>query len=319
MRRAVAFFAAMIAAGFPQVQAQDYPAKPVRLIVPFAPGGSADILARILSQRSTLGQPMVVENLPGANGAIGLARAAKAAPDGYTIATGATSTFAVGPHITANPGYDPIKDFTPVAVLGMFASVLVVNGNLPATNVSEFVAYAKANPGKLNYASLGTGSSHHLGAEQFRRVTGIELVHVPYKGSPQALNALLTGEVHMFFFPAFVDSTTHMQSGRLRALAVADSRRSPAGPNVPTLLELGYPIERPTWHILVAPANTPNAIVQRLAAEVQRVMALEDVRQMLARQGVEPRSMTPEALRKYVADQHANYGRLIREIGIKPE
>ena len=299
--------------------AQEYPLKPIRLIVPFAPGGSADILARILAQRSTLGQPIVIENLPGANGAIGLARAAKAAPDGYTLATGATSTFAVGPHMSANPSYDPIKDFVPIAVLGMFTSVLTVNGNLPVKSVADLVAHAKANSGKLNYASLGTGSSHHLGGEQFRRVTGINVVHVPYKGSPQALNALLVGEVQMFFFPAFVDSISHLQSGRLRALAVADSRRSAAAPDVPTLQELGYPIERPTWHILVGPAGTNNAVVQRLAAEVQRVSALEDVRQMLAKQGVEPRSISPEELKKYVADQYASYGRLIREIGIKAE
>ena len=311
----------VIASGLdiPVAKAQEYPARQIRLIVPFAPGGSADILARVLAQRSALGQPIVVENVPGANGAIGLARAAKSAADGYTLATGATSTFAVGPHMSSTLAYDPIKDFVPVAVLGMFTSVLTINGNLPAKTVGELVALAKANPGKLNYASLGVGSSHHLGGEQFRRNAGIDIVHVPYKGNPQALNALLVGEVQLFFFPAFVDSISHLQNGRLRALAVADSRRSPAAPDVPTLLELGYPIERPTWHILVGPAGMPSAVVQRLAAEVQRVTSIDEVRQLLAKQGVEPRSMPPDSLRKYLADQYASYGRLVREIGLKAE
>jgi len=308
-----------LGAAVPDTAAQEYPAKPIRLIVPFAAGGSADILGRIFAQRAALGQPIVVENLPGATGAIGLTRAAKSMPDGYTLSTGATSTFVISPHINTKLSYDPINDFAPIAVLGTITSVLVVNANVPANSVSELVALAKANPGKLNYASLGTGSSHHLGAEQFRRTTGIDIVHVPYKGNPQALNALLAGEVHLFSFPVFVDGMAHLRNGRLRALAVADSRRSPAAPDIPTFLELGYPIERPAWHILVAPAGTPNAIVQRLAAEVQRVTSLDDVKQMIAKMGVESSSMAPDALRKYVADQYASYGRLIREIGIKVE
>ena len=321
MPRSVAFAAmtGMIALGaaVPDTAAQDYPAKPIRLIVPFAAGGSADILSRIFAQRAALGQPIVVENQPGATGAIALTRAAGSAPDGYTLSTGATSTFAISPHINTKLSYDPVKDFAPIAFLGTITSVLVVSSTLPVTSVSELVALAKANPGKLNYASLGTGSSHHLGAEQFRRTTGIDIVHVPYKGNPQALNALLAGEVQLFSFPVFVDGMAHLQNGRLKALAVADSMRSQAAPDIPTFLELGYPIERPAWHILVAPAGTPNAIVQRLAAQVQRVMSLDDVKLMIAKIGVESRSMAPDALRRYVADQHASYGRLIREIGIK--
>ena len=307
----------MLGAAVCETAAQDYPTKPIRLLVPFAAGGSADILGRIFAQRAALGQPIVVENLPGATGAIGLTRGAQSAPDGYTLSTGATSTFVISPHINSKLTYDPIRDFEPIAVLGTITSVLVVNSNLPARTVSELVTLAKANPGKLNYASLGTGSSHHLGAEQFRRNTGIDIVHVPYKGNPQALNALLAGEVHLFSFPVFVDGISHLHSGRLRALAVADSRRSQAAPDIPTFAELGYPIERPAWHILVAPAATPNAIVQRLAAEVQRIFSLDDVKQMIAKIGVESRNMTPEALRKYIADQYASYGRLIQEIGIK--
>jgi len=311
---AVGLFAAVLPA-----VAQDYPTKPIRLIVPFAAGGSADILGRLFAQRAALGQPIVVEDVPGATGSIGLTRAAQSAPDGYTLTTGATSTFVISPHISARLTYDPIKDFVPIAVLGMITSVLVVNGKVPANSIGELVALAKANPGKLNYASLGTGSSQHLGSEQLRLTTGIDIVHVPYKGSAQALNALLADEVQIFSFPAFVDAMAHLQNGRLRALAVADSTRSAAAPNVPTFTELGYPIERPSWHILAAPAGTPNAIVQRLATEVQRVASLEEVRQLLAKQGVEPRGMPPDALRKFVAEQYASYGRLIRDIGIKAE
>ena len=306
-----------LAAAVPYAAAQNYPAKPIRLIVPFAAGGSADILGRVFAQRAALGQPIVVENVAGATGTIALARAAKSAPDGYTLTTGATSTFVISPNINANLPYDPIKDFVPVAVLGMITSVLVVNGSLPVTSLSELVALAKANPGRLNYASLGIGSSHHLHGEQLRRAAGIDIVHVPYKGNPQALTALLAGEVQLFFFPAFVDSMSNLQNGRLRALGVLDPVRSPVAPDVPTLFELGYPFDAPTWHILVAPAGTPDAIVQRLSAEVQRITSLEEVKQILAKQGVASRSMAPEALRKYVIAQYAEYGSIIRKTGIQ--
>lgn len=318
---ASAIMMGMIALGaaVPDTAAQDYPAKPIRLIIPFAAAGSADIFGRTFAQRAALGQPIVVENVPGAAGAIGLTRAAKSAPDGYTLSMGATSTFAVSPHINTKLSYDPIKDFVPIVILGLISNALVVNATVPANSVSELVALAKANPGKLNYASLGTGSTHHLLGEMLRRLADIDIVHVPYKGNAQALTALLAGEVQLFFFPAFVDAMSHLQNGRLRALGVVDSRRSPAAPDIPTLPELGYQIVAPTWHILVAPAGTPNAIVRRLAAEVQRVNSLEEMKQILATQGAEQRSMAPDALREYVSAEHARYARIIREIGIKAD
>ena len=299
--------------------AQDYPAKPIWLIVPFAAGGSATVFVRAFAQRAALGQPIVVENVPGATGSIGLARAAKSAPDGYTLSVAATTTFAVSPHINKKLSYDPIKDFVPIAVLGFIPSALVVSATVPVHSVSELVALAKANPGKLNYASIGTGSTHHMLGELFRRAAGIDIVHVPYKGNPQALTALLAGEVQLFIFPAFVVAMTHLQNGRLRALGVADARRSLAAPDVPTLTELGYPIVAPTWFILVAPAGTPKPIVQRLAAEVERVNSLEEMKQILAKQGAEPRNMAPDALRQYVAAEYARYAAIIREIGIKAD
>jgi len=299
--------------------AQDYPDKPIRIIVAFAAGGSADIFVRAFAQRATLGQPILVENVAGASGAIGLARAAKSAPDGYTLTTAATSTFAVSPHINAKLPYDPIKDFVPIAMFGKIIAALTVNAAVPANTVGELVALAKANPGKLNYASLGVGSAHHMLGELLRRRAGIDIVHVPYKGSPQAQTALLAGEVQFFFFPAFVDAVGHLQSGRLRALGVVDTRRSPAAPEVPTLTELGYDIVAPTWHILVAPAGTPEAIVRRLSAEVQRVNSLDDMKRILAQQGADATYSTPEALKEYLAAEYARYARIIRELGIKAD
>ena len=299
--------------------AQDYPDKPIRIIVAFAAGGSADIFVRAFAQRAALGQPILVENVAGASGAIGMTRAAKSAPDGYTLTTAATSTFAVSPHINTKLSYDPLKDFVPIALLGQIVAALTVNAAVPANSVSELVALAKANPGKLNYASLGVGSAHHMLGELLRRRAGIDIVHVPYKGSPQAQTALLAGEVQLFFFPAFVDAVGHLQSGRLRALGVGDTRRSPAAPGIPTLTELGYDIVAPTWHVLVAPSGTPNAVVRLLATEVQRVNALEDMKRLLAQQGADATPMAPEVLKEYVAAEYARYARIVREIGIKPE
>jgi tripartite-type tricarboxylate transporter receptor subunit TctC len=197
--------------------------------------------------------------------------------------------------------------------------VLVVNGNVPANSVGELIALAKANPGKLNYASIGTGSTNHLLGEMFRRAAGIDIIHVPYKGNGPGLTALLAGEVQFFFFPAFVDAMLHIRSGRLRALAVADSRRSPAAPDIPTLTELGYELVAPAWFVMVAPAGTPGAIVQRLAAEVQRVNSLDEVKRFLGEQGAEPGNLSPEALAQFIAAEYARYGRMIREAGIKAE
>lgn len=198
-------------------------------------------------------------------------------------------------------------------------SVLVVNGNVPAHSVSELVALAKASPGKFNYASIGTGSTNHLLGELFRRAAGIDIIHVPYKGNAPGLTALLAGEVQFFFFPAFTDSMPHLRSGRLRALGVADSRRSAAAKDIPTLTELGYDLVAPAWFVMVAPAGTPAAIVQRLAAEVKRVNELDEVKRFLAEQGAEPGSMGPDALAEFITAEHARYGRMIREAGIKAE
>src|SRR5256885_15377556 len=254
----------------PELRAQDHPAKPIRLIVSF-PGGSSDVLGRAFAQYAMLGQPVVVENVSGANGAIGLTRLAKSAPDGYTIAIGATTNLAIGPHLNSHLPYDPLKDFTPIALLARVPIVMVVNAAVPATSVAEFVALARAHPGKLNYGSIGNGSTGHLLGEMLRRLAGIDIVHVPYKGAAPGVTALLAGDLQLFFFPVFVDARAQVRSGALRPLALVDSRRSPVAPDLPTLPELGYPLEAAAWFALIAPAGAPEAIGPRLAPGVPRV------------------------------------------------
>ena len=300
------------------VRAQDYPAKPIRLIVSF-PAGSSDVLGRAFAQYATLGQPLVVENVSGANGAIGLTRVAKSAPDGYTIALGATTNLAVSPHLNSKLPYDPLKDFEPIALFARVPIVLVVNAAVPARSVDELVAFARAHPGKLNYGSIGTGSTGHLLGEMLRRQASIDAVHVPYKGIALGITGLLAGDVHYFFFPVFVDAAAQVRSGALRPLALVDSRRSPVAPDLPTLPELGYPLEAAAWFALIAPAGTPGAIVQRLAREVRRVLSLDAMKRFLEGRGIEAGDVGPEELKAYIASEHARYGRMVRETGVRVE
>src|SRR5262249_46378573 len=240
-RHSLRILAALALAALPACAAvaQDYPARPIRLIASF-PGGSSDVLGRAFAQYAKLGQPLVVENVSGANGAIGLARLAKSAPDGLTLALGATTNLAIGPNLNSKLLYDPLKDFAPIALLARVPIVLVVSSAVPARSVDELVALARAHPGKLNYGSTGTGSTGHLLGEMLRRRAGVDVVHVPYKGIQQGVTALLTGDVQFIFFPVFVDAAAQVRSGALRPLALVDSRRSPVAPELPTLPELGY-------------------------------------------------------------------------------
>jgi tripartite-type tricarboxylate transporter receptor subunit TctC len=300
------------------VRAQDWPARPIHLIVSF-PAGSSDTLGRAFAQYASLGQPVVVENVAGANGAIGMTRLAKSAPDGHTIAVGATTNLAVSPHLNRRLPYDPLRDFAPVALLARVPIVLTVNGKVPAKSVDELVALARAHPGKLNYGSIGTGSTGHLLGEMLRRIAGIDVVHVPYKGAAPGVTALVAGDVQFFFFPVFVDARAHVRSGALRPLAVVQPRRSPVAPELPSLPELGYPLEAAAWFALLAPAGTPGPILQRLAAEVKRVLALEPMRRFLDEHGIEAGDLGPEALAAYIAEEHARYGRMVRETGVRVE
>jgi len=301
-----------------ELTAQDYPARPIRLIVSF-PAGSSDVLGRAFAQYATLGQPVVVENVSGANGAIGMTRLAKSAPDGYTIAVGATTNLAVSPHLNSKLPYDPLKDFAPIALLARVPIVLVVNAAVPARSVDELVAFARAHPGKLNYGSIGIGSTGHLLGEMLRRQASIDAVHVPYKGIALGITGLLAGDVQYFFFPVFVDAAAQVRSGALRPLALVDSRRSPVAPDLPTLPELGYPLEAAAWFALIAPAGTPGAIVQRLAREVRRVLSLDAMKRFLEGRGIEAGDLGPEELKAYIASEHARYGRMVRETGVRVE
>ena len=315
LRLLAALALASLAAG---AAAQDYPTKPIHLIVSF-PGGSSDVLGRAFAQYTTLGQPLVVENVSGANGAIGMTRLARSAPDGYTIAVGATTNLAIGPHLNSHLPYDPLKDFAPIALLARVPIVLVVSSAVPAKSVDELVALARAHPGKLNYGSIGTGSTTHLLGEMLRRSAGIDVVHVPYKGIQQGVAALLSGDVQFMFFPVFVDAAAHVRSGALRPLALVDSRRSPVAPDLPTLPELGYPLEAAAWFALIAPAGTPDPLVQRLAKEVRRVLALEPMKRFLDNHGMEAGDLGPEEVKAYIASEHARYGRMVRETGVHVE
>jgi tripartite-type tricarboxylate transporter receptor subunit TctC len=300
------------------LRAQDYPAKPIRLIVSF-PAGSSDVLGRAFAQYAMLGQPLVVENVSGANGAIGLGRLAKSAPDGHTIALGATTNLAVSPHLNSHLPYDPLKDFEQIALFARVPIVLVVGAAVPARSVDELVAFARAHPGKLNYGSIGIGSTGHLLGEMLRRQAGVNVVHVPFKGIALGITALLAGDVHYFFFPVFVDAAAQVRSGALRPLALVDSRRSPVAPDLPTLPELGYPLEASAWFALIAPAGTPEAIVQRLAREVRRVLSLDAMKRFLESRGIEAGDLGPEELKAYIASEHARYGRMVRETGVRVE
>src|SRR5260221_2659628 len=266
-----------------------------------------------------LAEPVVVDSVSVATGAIVLTRVPKSAPDGYTLAIGATTNLAIGPHLNSHLPYDPLKDFTPIALLARVPIVLVVNGAVPAKSVAELVALARAHPGKLNYGSIGTGSTTHLLGEMLRRSAGIDVVHVPYKGIQQGVTALLAGDVQFIFFPVFVDARAHVRSGALRPLALVDSRRSPVAPDLPTLPELGYPIEAAAWFALIAPAGTPETIVQRLARGMHRVLSAQAARPFLDDHGMEAGDLGPEVVKAYIASEHARYGRMVRETGVQVE
>ena len=291
----------------------------MRVIVPFAPGGGSDILARVLVPRLTeyLGQPFVVDNRGGAGGTIGTDAAAKAAPDGYTLAVGTTSTHAVAPGAYSKLGYDPVKDFAPVSLVAVTPYLLVVNAQVPANSLKEFVTLAKSQPGKLNYASAGAGSTTHLAMEMLKDVAAINVVHIPYKGNGPAEVAVLAGEVQAIFgsMPALL---AQVKAGKLRPLAVGTARRSPAVPDVPTVAELGYPgFEAALWLGIVAPAGTPARAIERLARELNGIVATPAFREAMDKNGAEPISNTPEQFATLIRQEADRYGKVVKALGIK--
>jgi tripartite-type tricarboxylate transporter receptor subunit TctC len=301
--------------------AQTYPTKPIRLIVPFPPGGTADILARLLGGKmsDSLGQPIVVENRAGAAGAIGATAAAKSAADGYTLFMGTTGTQTINPAVNAKLAYDSLQDFAPVSNFAASPFVLVVHTSLPARTVPALIALAKEQPGKLHYASFGAGSSAHMTGEMFRTRAGVDIVHVPYKGAAPALADLVGGHVSMMFtlLPSVVPQ---VKSGALRAIAIAAERRDPALPDVPTFAEAGLPgFFSDSWYGIFAPAGTPKPIISKLNAEIQRVLALPDVKQRLALEGAEAMGNTPEEFESQVRRDMLHWAKVAREAKVTVE
>ena len=297
-----------------------YPARPIRLVVPFAPGGGNDFLARLVGQKlaESMGQPFVIDNRAGAGGNIATDLVAKSAPDGHTLLLGFIGPFAISPHLE-KIAYDPVRDFTAASLLASSYHVLVMHPSVPARSVKELIAVAKARPGEINYASSGSGGNLHLVGELFKTNAGIQLVHVPYKGTGPAAVAVVSGEAQLLF-SSITAALPHVASRRLIALAVTSPNRSPLLPEVPTLIESGLRgVDVGSWYALVAPAATPTAIVARLNAEVVKLTARADYRQQLEKQAFEPRTTSPDAFQPFVRAELEKWGRIIKAAGIKPE
>jgi len=299
--------------------AQSWPSKPIRWVVPFAPGGTTDILARTISEKLTiaLGKPVIVENNPGAGGGVGAVQTAKAAPDGYTIMGGTISTHAINASLYKALPYDPVKDFAPITLIARVPNLLVVNPDVPAKNVRELIALMKANPGKYSFASSGNGTSQHLSGELFKSMAGVDMQHIPYKGSPPALQDVVSGQVTMTF-DNITTAWPLAKAGKLRALAVTTARRSPIAPDVPTLAEAGLAgYEIGSWQGVFAPAGTPADIVKRLNVEIVKIINMPDVREKLVNLGAEPVGDTPDEFAALVKSEGAKWAAVVKQSGAR--
>jgi tripartite-type tricarboxylate transporter receptor subunit TctC len=320
MRWWIAVFACLAACAASAVRAA-YPEKPVRLIMPFPAGGSGDFVARILAQRLSerMGQQFVVENRPGGAGTIGADAVAKARPDGYTVLLGTISSHAINPALYPAMPYDPIADFRPVSQVVFISNVLVVNPGVPARSVRELVSLAKAKPGQLLYATAGYGTSHHLCAEMFKRMAGVDLVHTPFKGNAAALLDLVGGRVQVMF-DNISNPLSQIAAGKLRALATTGPSRSAVLPDVPTMVEAGFPgYEVRSWFGLFVPKGTPQPIVERLSVETRQALLDPSVRERLVASGFEPIGSTPAEFGAFVQAELARWAHAVRELGIKIE
>ena len=309
--------ACILAAAFALPAFAQYPDKPVKIIVSYSPGGFTDTLARIIGQElgKKWNQPVVVENKPGAGGNIGAEFAARSPADGYTLFLAATPTHAVNPSLYRNLTFDPLKDFEPIILLAATPNLLVANPGVPANSVKELVALAKASPARLNYGSTGTGSSVHLQGELFKSAMGIQMTHVPYKGSSQALTDLLSGSVQVMF-DNYLFQLPHVKAGKVKALAITAAKRSPALPDVPTMNELGIAgFEMGPWFGLVAPAKTPAAVVRRINTDANAALQSKDVQDKIA--GAEILGGTPQEFGEFIQRELAKWGRIIRELDLK--
>ena len=316
--RALAFAIVALATTTAGAQAL-YPNKPVRIVVPFPAGGTTDILARAAAQKlsEAWNQPVIVDNRPGAAGNIGAELVAKAAPDGYTLLMGTVGTHAINASLYSKMPYDHVKDFVPVILVAGVPNVLVVNPNLPVKSMQELIDYAKANPGKLNFASSGNGTSIHLSGELFKTMTGVKMSHVPYKGSSPALTDLIGGQVDLMF-DNLPSSLPFIKAGKLRALAVTSTSRAAALPDVPTIAESGVPgFEASSWFGLLAPAGTPRNVVTKVNGDVAKWLASPDAKEKLAAQGANVAGGSPEDFAKHIQTETAKWAKVVKDSGAK--
>jgi tripartite-type tricarboxylate transporter receptor subunit TctC len=317
MRAIIGALAIMGALGCP-ADAQDWPTKQVNLIVPFSAGGTTDLFGRLLANymHQKFGQPFIVENRAGAGGNLGAAAVAKAAPDGYTFLVGTVSTHAINPFIYSKLPYDTVKDFQPVSLIARLPNILVVHPSLPANNVAELIAHLKANPEKLSYGSSGTGTSIHLAAELFKIKTGTTMTHVPFRSSGDIMNNLTGGHINLAF-----DNITlawpQVKAGRLRALAVSSTERSAIAPDVPTVADTIPGFEATSWHGVFAPAGTPKPIIDKMAAEMKRILDLPEVKDKLFEIGAVASPMTPEEFAKFIDAERAKWQDVVKAAGVK--
>jgi tripartite-type tricarboxylate transporter receptor subunit TctC len=311
---------AIVAPGLARAQPADWPARPIRFILPFPPGGGTDILGRLIAERLTagLGQPVVTENRGGAGGNVGAEAAAKSPPDGYTIVLVAPS-LAISPSLYSKLNYDPVKDFAPVSLVATVPNVMITNPSVPAATLKEFIALAKSKPGEMNFGSGGSGTSNHLAGELFNIVAGVKLVHVPYKGVNLAMQDVLSARVQLVFIgiPA---AAPHIKAGKLRALALASAQRSAVLPDVPTADEAGLPkFEVTTWYGILAPAGTPRPVVARLNGELGKIMHSPELKDRLEALATDPLTSTPEEFADLIRREIAKWSEVVREAGLKAD
>lgn len=311
--------AALAACAVGGAAAQNYPVRPIRFIIPFTPGGNTDVLGRILAQKMTesFGQQVVIDNRPGAGGTLGVEQTARATPDGYTIVMGTFGGVLVANSLYTNLGYDPQRDLAPVALVSAPPGLLVVNPGVPVKSVQELITYARANDGKLNYGSSGAGTWNHLFGELFNAMAKTRITHIPYKGAAPATTDLIGGQIQVMFSP-FPPTLPHMKANRLRALGVSTAKRSGLLPDIPTVAESGLPgYAAEGWFAVLAPAKTPQPVIAKLNAELNRALELPDVKASLAADGAEPAGGTPQELAKSIRDGSQKWGKLIKELGVK--
>lgn len=304
-------------------QAQEYPNKPIKMIIPFSPGGASDLVGRILQTKlgEVLGQPIIIENKPGASGNIGMEMAAKSAPDGYTLFLGNIGTMAINPALYPNIKVNPLKDFIPITEVVDIPSALVTNASFPVNTVAELITYLKANPGKFNYASPGSGSANRLQTERFMGLTGTKLAHIPYKGGAGPATVGMIGGETQVMFVTLSSAQEFIKSGRLKGLAVTSPSRMPELPNVPTISEAGFKdLTGGSWQILAVPAGTPRDIVNKLYTATVATMMMPEIRDRLDRQGaIVLTSKSPEAAREFLNNETQRWGKVVRDTGATPD